>query len=297
MKILVSGSSGLVGSALISFLKENHYDVYKLVRVRADLLPNEIAWDPERGVINPSLLEGFDAVVHLAGESILGRWSQSKKKKIYESRVKGTQLLSHTLSQLKKPPEVWIVASAIGYYGNKGNVIVNEQSVGGDGFLAHVCKEWEKVTKGASEKGIRVINLRLGMVLSKDGGALKQMLPVFKLGLGGQLGWGTQFVSWIAIDDLVRLIDFAIHQEKLTGPVNAVTPYPVTNQEMTQLLGKILHRPTFLTMPAFMVEWVFGEMGKEVLLSSTRVEPMKLEEAGFRYDYPRMEEALKALIG
>lgn len=296
MKILVSGSSGLVGSALIAYLKEKHHDVYKLVRARADLLPVEIAWDPERGVVNLPLLEGFDAVIHLAGESIMGRWTASKKKKIEESRVKGTALLCQALSQLKRPPSVCIVASAIGYYGNRGNDVVNENSVKGEGFLAHVCEEWEKATRDASEKGIRVINLRLGMVLSKIGGALKQMLPIFKLGLGGQMGRGTQYVSWIAIDDLVRLIDFTIHQEKLAGPVNGVTPFPVTNQEMTQLLGKILHRPTFMTMPAFMVELVFGQMGQEVLLSSTRVEPKKLEKAGFHYEYPRMEEALRAIF-
>jgi uncharacterized protein len=297
MKILVTGSSGLVGTALISFFKKEHHEVYKLIRLRADLLPNEIAWDPERGVINPSLLEGFDAVVHLAGENIMGRWTTSKKKRIKESRVKGTQLLCQSLCQLKKPPQVLISASAIGYYGNRGDEILTEQSTKGEGFLADVCEEWEEATRLAAEKGIRVVNLRIGMVLSPHGGALKQMLPIFKLGLGGRMGPGNQYVSWVAIDDLVRVIDYAIHQESLAGPLNAVAPYPVTNEEMTKIMGHILHRPTFLAMPTFMVELVFGELGKEVLLSSARAEPKKLEAAGFQYGSSRLEEALRKMLG
>lgn len=296
MKILITGSSGLVGTALISFLEKEQHEIYKLVRVRADLLPNEIAWDPERGVINLLALEGFDAVIHLAGENIMGRWTTSKKKRIKESRVQGTQLLCQSLCNLKKTPHVLISASAIGYYGNCGDKILNEQSPKGTGFLAEVCEEWEEATRLAAEKGIRVVNLRFGMVLSSSGGALKQMLPVFKMGLGGKLGDGNQYISWIAIDDLVRVIDYAIHQIKLAGPVNAVTPYPVTNQEMTKILGHILHRPTFLTMPSFLVRLIFGDLGEEVLLSSERVKPEKLEKSDFQYHYPYLEEALRQVL-
>lgn len=296
MKIIITGSSGLVGTALVSFFRKEHHEVYKLVRVRADLQNDEIAWDPERGVINPNLIEGFDVVIHLAGENIMGRWTESKKKRIKESRVKSTSLLCQSLNQLKKPPHVFISASAVGYYGNRGDDILTEQSVKGKGFLANVCEEWEEATRLAAEKGIRVINLRFGMILSSCGGALKQMLPIFKLGLGGKMGSGNQYVSWIAIDDLVRAINYIIHQESLAGPINAVSPDPVTNEEMTKTLGKVLHRPTFLAMPTFMVELVFGELGKDVLLSSARVKPSKLEEAGFQYRYPHLEEALTAIL-
>jgi uncharacterized protein (TIGR01777 family) len=296
MKILVSGSSGLVGAALIAFLMKNQHEVYKLVRVRTDLLEHEIAWDAQRGVIQPSLLEGFDAVVHLAGENIMGYWTEGKKKRIKESRVKGTQLLYQTLCQLKNPPPVFVCASAIGYYGNRGEEILTEQSSKGEGFLADVCQEWEEATRPAVERGIRTINLRIGMVLSERGGALKQMLPIFKWGLGGQIGSGSQYISWIVLDDLVHVIDFAIHQESLAGPVNAVTPYPVTNKEFTQTLGRILHRPTFLSMPGWMAKLVLGELGKELLLSSTRVKPQKLEAAGFQFDYPHLEWALRYLL-
>lgn len=297
MKILVTGSSGLIGSALVTYLEQHQHEVYKLVRVRADLLPREIAWDPHRGVISPALLEGMDAVVHLAGENIMARWTEAKKKQILDSRVKSTQLLCQTLCNLKRPPSVFICASAIGYYGNRGNEILTEQSSRGNGFLAVVCNEWEDATRQAVERGIRVVNPRIGMVLSSKGGALKQMLPIFKFGLGGQMGCGDQYVSWIAIDDLVRVIDYAIQRESLAGPLNAVTPYPVTNQELTKMLGHILHRPTFLAMPTFMVKLVFGELGEEVFLSSERVKPKKLEDVGFQFNYPRLEEALRHLIG
>lgn len=297
MKVLVTGSSGLVGSALISSLEKNKNEVYKLVRVRADLLAREIAWNPEQGVINPSLLEGMDAVVHLAGENIIGRWTQSKKKHIRESRVVGTQLLCRALCELKTPPSVFICASAIGYYGNRESEILTEESSKGEGFLAGVCEEWEEATRLAAAKGIRTLNLRIGMVLSAQGGPLKQMLPAFKAGIGGRLGSGSQYISWIAIDDLVRIIDYAIQHEHLAGPLNAVSSHPITNQEFTQVLGHILRRPTFFSIPAFMVKLIFGQLGEEVLLSSTRVKPKKLEEEGFQFNYPYLEQALKVLVG
>lgn len=296
MKIVVTGSSGLIGSTLIPYLEKNKNEVYKLVRGRANLIGNEFAWDPQQGVVNPPLLEGLDAVVHLAGENIMGRWTRSKKERIRESRVRGTQLLCQALCQLERPPSVLICASAIGYYGNRGDEILTEQSSKGEGFLADVCEEWEEAARSAAERGIRTINLRLGMVLSPKGGALKQMLPIFKWGMGGNMGSGFQYVSWIAIHDLMRIIDFAINQDSLAGPLNAVSPNPVTNAELTKVLGHLLDRPTFLTMPAFMVKLVFGELGDELLLSSQRVKPTKLEEGGFQFNNPYLEEALQHLL-
>jgi uncharacterized protein (TIGR01777 family) len=296
MKILVTGASGLIGSTLVLSLEKNNHEVYKLVRARANLLVHEIAWDPQQGIINPSLLEGLDAVVHLAGENIMGRWSEAKKARIRNSRVKGTQLLCRSLCLLRRPPPVVVCASAIGYYGNRKDEVLTEQSTKGAGFLADVCEEWEEATRPAAEKGIRIINLRIGMVLSARGGALKQMLPIFKLGLGGRMGSGDQYVSWIAIDDLVRIIEYAINQESLAGPLNAAAPYPVTNQELAKTLGHILHRPAFFLMPACVVKLIFGELGEETLLSSQRVKPQKLEETGFKFDYPHLEEALRHLL-
>lgn len=295
MKILVSGTTGLIGSALIPYLEAAGYTVVKLVRVCADLRANEIAWDPARGVINPPLLEGLDAVVHLAGESIMGRWTKTKKAKIRLSRVEGTMRLCQAIETLKKPPSVFICASAIGYYGDRGDEILTDHSTKGEGFLSDVCEEWEKASLVVMKKGIRTVNLRTGMVLSAKGGALKQMLPVFKWGMGGNLGSGTQWISWISLDDLLRAIAFTLKNDQLRGAVNAVAPFPVTNQVFTRTLGHLLRRPTFLTMPSFMVKLVFGELGTSLLLASQNVRPLKLEEAGFLFTYPHLEEALRAL--
>lgn len=296
MKIAVSGSTGLIGSALVPFLKEQGHEVFKLVRVRADLLHDEIGWDPQRGVINPSLLEGMDAVVHLAGENIMGRWTEAKKEKIRRSRVQGTKLLCQALGSLKHPPSVFVAASAIGYYGDRGDEILTEKSSKGNGFLSDVCQQWEEVSSPLKEKGIRIVNLRFGMVLSSKGGALKQMLPVFKWGLGGKMGAGNQWMSWIDIDDLIRIIDFALRKDQLAGPINAVSPNPVTNQTFTETLAKQLRRPAFMAMPAFAVKLVFGQLGTELLLSSERVAPRKLEEAGYPFAYPQLEQTLKHIL-
>ena len=296
MKIAVSGSTGLIGSALVPFLKEQGHEVFKLVRVRADLLPDEIGWDPHCGVINPALLEGMDAVVHLAGENIMGRWTEAKKEKIRSSRVEGTKLLCQALGSLKHPPSVFVAASAIGYYGDRGDEILTEKSPKGEGFLSGVCEQWEEAVRALKEKGSRIVNLRIGMVLSGKGGALKQMLPVFKWGLGGKMGAGNQWMSWIAIDDLIRIIDFALHKDQLAGALNAVSPEPVTNQTFTETLGKLLHRPAFMAIPAFAVKLVFGQLGTELLLSSERVVPRRLEEAGYSFAYPHLDEALEHIL-
>lgn len=297
MKILVSGASGLVGSSLVTSLKTGQHEVYSLVRTRADLHSHEMAWDAHRGVVSPALLEGLEAVVHLAGESITGRWTAEKKKHIRNSRVQGTRLLCQTLSQLQQPPAVLVCASAIGYYGNRGDEILTEQSSKGEGFLADVVEEWEEATRLAAEKGIRVVNLRFGVILSPKGGALKQMLPPFQWGVGGKMGLGTQYMSWVALEDVISIIHDVLQQPRLAGPVNVVSPHPVTNAEFTQILGRVLHRPTFLNMPAFAVKLVFGEMGEALLLSSTRVQPKKLEQIGFQFAYPDLENALQHMLG
>ncbi len=296
MKILVTGSTGLIGSALVSFLKEGPHQVFKLVRTRADLKPNEIAWDPGQGIINKELLEGMDVVVHLAGENIAGRWTKNKKKRILSSRVHGTMLLSKALSQLKNPPKVFVCASAIGYYGSQGNTILNETSPPGSGFLADTCQEWEEASSYAAEVGIRTVNLRIGMVLDAHGGGLQKMIITFKLCLGGVMGTGEQYISWITLKDLIATIYYVIKQDDIEGPVNAVSPHPVTNREFTKTLGKVLHRPTVFSMPAMVVKVVFGEMGEEVLLSSQRVKPAVLLDKGFRYGTPELQGALESVI-
>jgi len=293
MKILISGSHGLVGTALIKSLEPEGHEIFRLVR-HAPNSRSEIEWSPDRYSIALARLEGFDAVVHLAGESIAeGRWSDEKKKRIRESRVKGTRLLGDALANLANRPKSLISASAIGYYGNRGDEVLTEGSAPGDGFLAEVCVEWEKGTALATEKRIRVVNTRFGIVLDAHGGALKKMLPPFRMGIGGRIGDGKQWMSWIALDDVVGGIKFALRNDSLQGPVNFVAPNPVTNSEFTKTLGKALSRPTLFPIPAFGVRLVFGEMADALLLSSQRVEPANLIKAGYQFQYLGLKEALR----
>jgi uncharacterized protein len=297
MKILISGSHGLVGTAFIKALEPEGHEVFRLVR-HAPGSKSEIEWSPDRYSIALARLEGFDAVVHLAGESIAeGRWTEEKKKKIRESRVRGTKLLSDALANLSTPPKTLISASAIGYYGNRGDEILTEESAPGDDFLANVCIEWEQATALAAEKGIRVVNTRFGIILAANGGALAKMLPPFRMGIGGKIGSGKQWMSWIALDDVIGGIKFALTNEALRGPVNFVAPNPVRNSEFTKALGKALSRPTLFPIPAFGVRLAFGEMADALLLSSQRVEPRKLETSNYQFQYPNLDSALRHVLG
>lgn len=297
MKILVSGSHGLVGRSLTASLLIDGHEVVRLIRRGRNYGEPQIEWHPDQGLVDSSHLEGFDAVVHLAGESIAsGRWTEEKKRRIRNSRVQGTQLLAEALAKLNHPPAAFLSASAIGYYGNRGDEILTEESEPGDDFLASVCIQWEQATGAAAEKGIRVVKMRFGIVLSKDGGALAQLLPPFRMGVGGRVGGGKQWMSWIALDDVIAAIKFLLERESLHGPVNFVAPNPVTNKEFTKTLGEVLSRPTLFPVPAFGARLAFGEMADALLLSSQRVRPVVLESSGYVFQYLDLESALRHLL-
>ena len=297
MKILISGSHGLVGKALGSSLVEDGHEVVRLVRKGHTLGALEIEWHPNQGRIDAQRLEGIDAVFHLAGESIAsGRWTDEKKRAIRESRTKGTTLLSETLAQLSQPPTVFVSASAIGYYGNRGDEELTEQSGPGTDFLSSVCVEWEESTRSASEKGIRTVLARFGIILDPNGGALAKMLTPFRMGIGGRVGDGRQWMSWIALDDVVNALKFLLLDSAVHGPVNIVAPNPVTNAEFTKTLGRVLSRPTFFPVPAFGARLAFGELADALLLSSQKVDPAVLNERGFAPYWPRLEPALEHLL-
>jgi uncharacterized protein len=297
MRILMTGSSGLIGSALIPFLAGQGFQVVRLVRQKTAPGENVAVWDPDEGKLQMSSMEQTDAVVHLAGENVAeGRWTERQKKRIRESRVQGTRLLSESLAQLEAAPRVLVSASAVGFYGSRGDEVLTEESSPGSDFLAEICKEWEAATEPARQKGIRVVNFRIGMVISGKGGALSAMLPAFKAGAGGKLGDGQQFVSWIALDDLTLAISHVIANESISGPVNAVSPNPVRNVEFTEILGKVLGRPTFVSMPAPVVRLIFGEMADALLLASQRAEPRRLLDTGFTFQFPDLETTLRHLL-
>ncbi len=298
MHLLITGASGLVGSALVSFLTTGGHWVSRLVRSKPKAGTSDIQWNPSSRRGNIVALEGCDAVVHLAGENIAaGRWTAEKKARIRDSRVQGTRVLCESLARLTKPPEVLVCASATGYYGDRGEQIVAEDSAVGSGFLAEVCREWEAAAEPAVQKGIRVVHLRFGMVLSPAGGALAKMLPPFRLGAGGQLGSGRQYWGWIAVDDAIGAIYHALATENIRGPVNAVAPSPVTNYEFTKVLGRVLARPTPVPVPAFAARLAFGEMADATLLSSARAEPIRLLATGYQFRFPVLEGALRHLLG
>lgn len=297
MKVVVTGSSGLVGSALIPVLAAAGHQAIALVRRPPRREAAELQWDPLGGM-NAVCFDGADAVIHLAGESIAaGRWTAARKSRILNSRVQGTQTLAAALARLPSPPQVLVSASAQGYYGDRGDEQLSESSPPGTGFLAEVCRQWEAATQPAAKAGVRVVLLRLGLILSASGGALPRMLPLFRLGAGGNVGGGRQWWSWIAIDDVVGLIQFALSAAGLRGPVNAVSPNPVTNAEFTRILGRVLHRPALFPAPAFLLRTAMGEMAQELLLSSQRVQPAAALAAGFSFRYPVLEPALRHVLG
>lgn len=295
MKLLVTGATGFIGSALVQFLTRAGHGVTRLVRSPRE--PGDLRWDPEGGGLDTRAIEGFDGVVHLAGEDISsGRWTEAKKARIRDSRVKGTRLLAGSLAGLSRRPRALVCASAIGYYGDRGDERLTEDSPAGKGFLAGVCREWEAAALPAAEAGIRVVHVRFGIVLGASGGALGKMLTPFKLGMGGPIGSGQQYVSWIAIDDAVGAIVHALTTESLRGPANTVAPGPVRQLEFAQTLGRVLGRPSFVTIPAFAARLMFGEMADEALLASARVEPARLLSTGYRFRHQELEEALRFLL-
>ncbi len=296
MQVLVSGSTGLVGGALVPALEAAGHHVTRLVRQPLAAGEDVLTWDPPARGPDADALQEFDAVIHLAGESVAHRWTENHKARIRTSRVTGTALLAQALAAARIPPRALIAASAVGYYGNRGAELLNESSASGTGFLAEVCRDWEAATEPAAANGLRVVNLRLGMVLSRKGGALARMLPAFRMGLGGPIAGGEQYISWIALDDLVQVILFTLTETSLRGAVNAVAPRPATNAEFTHTLAKLLHRPAVLPLPASAVRLLFGEMGQELLLSSQRAEPTRLLAAGFHFEYPDIESALRHIL-
>jgi uncharacterized protein (TIGR01777 family) len=296
LAVAVSGAHGLLGSALIRALNQSGHRTIPLVRSQGTD-QNAIYWDPLTGALDIERLKGVDVVIHLAGESIAsGRWTEDKKKRIRDSRVRGTKLLADALFRLSDPPTTFLCASAIGYYGVTGDTEVDESGAVGTNFLAGVCREWEEASRQVSDKGIRLVNLRIGMVVSRDGGALTKMLPVFQLGGGGIIGDGTQYMSWVTLDDVVGAIMHIIGERSLSGPVNIVSPNAVTNKEFTAALGRALHRPTIMPLPAFAARLMLGQMADELLLASTRVKPTKLLNSNYQFRAPDLDTALKQVL-
>jgi uncharacterized protein (TIGR01777 family) len=296
LRIAVTGASGLVGRELVPFLTTAGHRVDRLVRRKA-AGADEISWDPERGEIDAAALEGVDAVVHLAGESFLVPWTRRRKQRIRASRVEGTRLLSAALARLRRRPRVLVSASGANYYGDRGDKELDEGAGPGAGFLAELCVEWEAATAPAADADVRVVTLRNGVVLSGRGGALKQMAWPVRLGVGGTLGGGRQYVPWIAVDDLVGAIYQAIHDPTLSGAVNTVAPEQVTNGQLTATLGRVLRRPTVLPVPAAALRALPGGMGRELVLASVRAGPRALEAAGFRFEFPTLEDAVRFQLG
>jgi uncharacterized protein len=297
MHVLISGASGLIGSALAPFLTTGGHRVTRLVRSRGATPSDEAAWDPDTGEIDRTKLAGLDAVVHLAGENLFGLWTEAKRRRLRASRIEATRRLCESLSCMEQPPKVFLSASAVGYYGDRGEERLDEDARQGVGFLAELCRDWEAATDPIAQKGARVVHLRFGIVLSPKGGALAKMLLPFKMGVGGTLGGGRQYMSWISIEDAVGAVHHALSTDLLKGPVNVVAPGAVTNREFTKTLGKVLGRPTVFPVPAPVLRLVFRDMAREVLLGSQRVEPSRLLESGYAFRHPQLEGALRAVLG
>lgn len=293
MRILVSGSTGLIGEAFVAAAVKRGDEITRLSRRNAVTAPR-VLWDPVTGQIPLRLLEGFDAVVHLAGESIAaGRWTAARKKRIRDSRVYGTSNLVKALTSLERPPRIFLSASAIGFYGDRGNDVLSEDSVAGEGFLPSVCRNWEAAADPLRSAGLRVAHARFGIVLSRRGGALPKMLLPFRLGLGGAMGNGRQWWSWVALPDVVEALLHILNNDSLSGPVNVTAPGAVTNRAFTDTLGRVLRRPTVMPLPGFVARLLMGEMASALLLASARVEPRRLAQSGFQFRFPDLATALK----
>ena len=298
LNVAISGASGLIGRNLTAFLSTAGHQIRRLVRRQPQVGAPEVYWNPRLGDLDIADLAGVDAVVHLSGRNLAAwRWTPRVKREIEYSRVASTHFLCETLARMTPPPRALVCASAIGYYGDRGDETLDETSGPGNGFLAELCERWEAATEPAREAGIRVVNLRTGLVLTAAGGLLRNMLPPFRLGLGGKLGDGRQFMSWIALDDLLGSILHALYRDDVSGPVNAVAPAPATNQEFSRSLGRVLRRPAFFGVPAPLLTGLFGEMGRELFLSGARVRPGQLEASGFRFLHGELEPALRWELG
>lgn len=296
-RVCVTGSSGLVGAALVADLTHDGVNVTRFVRQRALAGFGTAYWCPSDNEIDARALEGVDAVVHLAGENIAEhRWTAARKQAIVDSRVQSTALLARAIANCSQKPRVFVSASGVGFYGHQPHAAVDEASAAGTGFLADVCKQWEAATSAASDAGVRVAHVRFGMVLAKQGGALPKLLAPIRAGIGGPLGSGDQHVPWVTLDDAVSAIRFVIDHEQLHGPINVVAPEPCTNRQLTATLARACHRRAFLPVPAFGLKLALGEMAQELLLSGANVRPRALEKAGFRFDHPRLEDALTEIL-
>lgn len=296
MKVLVTGATGLVGSELGPFLTRHGHEVYRLTR-STPREARDIAWNPSTNEIPKARIDGSDVVIHLAGENIAGRrWNAKFKQELRDSRIDSTRFLCETLAKLEQKPKTLLCASAVGYYGDRGTDWLNETSAAGHGFLPDLCRDWEDACQPARDAGIRVVQMRFGIILSAKGGPLTKMLTPFRMGAGGIIGSGNQYWSWVSIDDVVGAIIFCINQPNLSGPVNVTAPCPVTNHDFTKTLGAVLHRPTIIPMPALAARYAFGEMADALLLASARVMPNRLSESGYRFQFPTLEPALKHLL-
>jgi uncharacterized protein (TIGR01777 family) len=296
MKIAIAGASGLVGSALIRALAADDNAITRLVRHAPK--PGEIEWHPNQDQVSAQSLEDFDVIINLAGENLAGgRWTDELKRKIRDSRVSGTHLISEAIVKMAVKPRVFLCASATGIYGDRDDEVLDEQSESGGGFLAGVCREWEKACEPAAKAGVRVVNLRFGPILAREGGMLAKLLTPFKMGMGGKVGTGKQYISWVALEDAASAVKLAIDDQSIHGPLNIVSPNPVTNEELTKTLGHVLNRPTALAVPAFAARLAFGEMADEMLLVSQRVMPKKLVAAGFQFQFPELERAIRKYVG
>jgi uncharacterized protein (TIGR01777 family) len=293
--VAITGSTGLLGTGLAAFLSGRGHTIRPVVRSQPKA--GEIEWSVADETIDAHALVGVDTVVHLAGESLFGLWTEAKKRRILESRVQGTGLIARTIAGLDDGPKTLICASAVGYYGDRGDELLDESSSPGDDFLAEVVKQWEAAADPAREAGVRVVHMRAGVFLTTRGGALPKMLPAFRMGVGGKLGKGDQYFAWVAFDDVVRAFHHAMITEQLHGPVNVVAPDRVTNEQFTETLGEVLHRPTFMTVPAFALKAIFGEMGESTLLSGQCVASRRLLDSGFTFEFGLLEPALRHVLG